>query len=127
MILWRKYDEPMPGRVSGGCEKHEHADNSLLGTAGSGRAIIPYPCPHSLQYSYIADGHHRSASAFRVGEMKIKEMIAAGQTVTGEESFCYFLGVLFPAHQLKIIEYNRAVRDLNGLTKEHFLEKVGEH
>jgi len=81
----------------------------------------------SVRYTYIADGHHRSASAFRVGEMKIKEAIAAGQNVTGDESFCFFLAVLFPADQLKILEYNRVVKDLNGLTEEEFLGKVSEH
>ena len=56
--------------------------------------------------------------------MKIQEAIAAGQTVTGDEPFCYFLAVMFPAHELKIMEYNRVVRDLNGLSKEEFLKKV---
>ena len=81
----------------------------------------------SVRYTYIADGHHRSASAFRVGEMKIKEAIAKGQNVTGDEPFCFFLAVLFPTDQLKILEYNRVVKDLNGLTEEEFLGKVAEH
>lgn len=81
----------------------------------------------SIRFSYIADGHHRSASAFRVGEMKIKEAIAAGKNVTGDESFCLFLAVLFPANQLKILEYNRIVKDLNGLTEDEFLSKVMEN
>jgi len=81
----------------------------------------------SIRYTYIADGHHRSASAFRVGEMKIKEAIAAGQNVTGNESFCFFLAVLFPANQLKIFEYNRVVKDLNGWTEEEFIGRVSEH
>lgn len=70
---------------------------------------------------YIADGHHRSASAFRVGEMKIKEAIAEGLTVSGEEPFNYFLAVCFPSDQLKVLEYNRCVKDLNGLTPEAFV------
>jgi uncharacterized protein (DUF1015 family) len=81
----------------------------------------------SIRYTYIADGHHRSASAFRVGEMKIKAAIADGQNVRGDEPFCFFLAVLFPANQLKILEYNRVVKDLNGLTEEEFLTKVKEH
>ena len=50
--------------------------------------------------------------------MKIKEAIANGQNVRGDESFCFFLAVLYPADQLKILEYNRVVKDLNGLTEE---------
>ncbi|KAG5178406.1 hypothetical protein JKP88DRAFT_201642 [Tribonema minus] len=80
------------------------------------RAFAAVPC------SYIADGHHRSASAFRVGEMKIKEAIARGDIITGEEPFTHFLAVLFPASELRIMEYNRVVKDLNGHTREAFLE-----
>ena len=58
--------------------------------------------------------------------MKIKAAIADGQNVTGDESFCFFLAVLFPANQLKILEYNRVVKDLNGLTEEEFLSKVSQ-
>jgi len=76
--------------------------------------------------AYIADGHHRSASAFRVGEMKIDEAKAAGLQVTGEEPFCHFMAVLFPAPQLQVLNYNRVVRDLNGLTADQFLAKVCE-
>lgn len=85
------------------------------------------PTPHSIRYTYIADGHHRSASAFRVGEMKIKAAIADGRNVRGDEPFCFFLAVLFPADQLKILEYNRVVKDLNGLTEEEFLAQVAQH
>lgn len=74
--------------------------------------------------TYIADGHHRSASAFRVGEMKIKEAIARGEVVTGEEPFNFFLAVLFPSDQLLCMEYNRVVRDLAGFSEEEFLERV---
>lgn len=75
---------------------------------------------------YIADGHHRSASAYRVGEMKIKEAIAEGLTVTGEEPFNYFLAVCFPSNQLKVLEYNRCVQDLNNHTPEAFLKLCHE-
>lgn len=60
--------------------------------------------PSSVRYTYIADGHHRSASAFRVGEMKIKAAIAEGHNVSGDEPFCYFLAVLFPANQYVPLE-----------------------
>ena len=69
---------------------------------------------------YIADGHHRAASAVRVGTMRR----AAHPAYTGEEEFNYFLSVLFPDDELMIMDYNRVVRDLNGLSQEEFLEQV---
>lgn len=72
---------------------------------------------------YIADGHHRAASAVKVG---VKRRQEAGK-YTGEEEFNYFLSVLFPEDQLLIMPYNRVVKDLNGLTKEEFLKKIGEN
>jgi uncharacterized protein (DUF1015 family) len=71
--------------------------------------------------SYVADGHHRTASAVRVG----RERRAANPAHTGNEDYNWFLCVLFPASQLQILPYNRAVKDLNGHTKEAFLEAVG--
>ena len=70
--------------------------------------------------SYIADGHHRSASAVRVGT----ERRAANPKHTGNEEYNWFLSVLFPASELKILPYNRAVKDLNGLTEADFLAKI---
>ena len=69
---------------------------------------------------YVADGHHRTAAAARVGA----ECKAKNPNHTGEEEYCYFLAVTFPASQLRIIDYNRVVRDLNGLTSEQFLEQL---
>lgn len=71
---------------------------------------------------YIADGHHRSASAVRVG-MKRRE---AHPNYTGDEEFNCFLSVIFPDEHLYIMDYNRIVKDLNGHTKEEFLNLVGE-
>lgn len=71
---------------------------------------------------YIADGHHRAASAVRVGQMRRE----SHPGYTGEEEFNYFLSVLFPDKQLMIMDYNRVVKDLNGLTEEEFLEKASE-
>lgn len=71
---------------------------------------------------YVADGHHRTAAAARVGQ----ECMAANPNHTGTEEYCYFLAVTFPASQLKIIDYNRVVRDLNGLSDEEFLCKLSE-
>jgi uncharacterized protein (DUF1015 family) len=67
--------------------------------------------------AYIADGHHRAASAYRVAEMRRK---AGG---AGEDAH-WFLSVLFPGNQLRILPYNRAVKDLNGMSREEFVDKV---
>ena len=69
---------------------------------------------------YVADGHHRTAAAARVGQ----ECMRNNPTHNGEEEYCYFLAVTFPASQLKIIDYNRVVRDLNGLSEEELLEAL---
>jgi len=71
---------------------------------------------------YIADGHHRSAAASRVAAARK----AANPQHTGEESYNYFLSVIFPHHEMKIMDYNRVMTDLNGLSKEQFLARVGE-
>ena len=71
---------------------------------------------------YIADGHHRSAAAALVGAEKAKE----SQNHTGTEEYNYFMAVCFPDNQLKIIDYNRVVKDLNGLSNEEFLKKLSE-
>ena len=71
----------------------------------------------SVPALYVADGHHRTAAAARVGQ----ECMHKNPSHTGEEEYCYFLAVTFPASQLRIIDYNRVVRDLNGLTKEELL------
>ena len=85
----------------------------------------------SIPALYVADGHHRTAAAARVGA----ECKAKNPNHTGEEEYCYFLAVTFPESHLKIIDYNRVVKDLNGLSSEQFLtalendftvEKVGE-
>ncbi|MBQ6948896.1 MAG: DUF1015 domain-containing protein [Firmicutes bacterium] len=72
--------------------------------------------------TYIADGHHRCASAVKVGLKRRAEH----PDYTGEEEFNYFLSVLFPDEQLYIMPYNRTVKDLNGYTKEEFLAIIGE-
>lgn len=69
---------------------------------------------------YIADGHHRAASAVKVAAMRRE----ANLSWTGNEEFNYFLSVLFPDDQLMIMPYNRVVQDLNGLTREEFLKKT---
>jgi uncharacterized protein (DUF1015 family) len=69
---------------------------------------------------YIADGHHRSAAAALVGAEKAKN----NPHHTGKEEYNYFMAVCFPANQLTVIDYNRVVKDLNGLTADQFLEAV---
>ncbi|MBK6913951.1 MAG: DUF1015 domain-containing protein [Ignavibacteriales bacterium] len=71
---------------------------------------------------YIADGHHRAKSASRAREEKMK----ANQNHTGSEEYNYFIAVLFPADQLKILPYNRVVFDLNGLSKADFMDSVAD-
>ncbi|MBR4074776.1 MAG: DUF1015 domain-containing protein [Firmicutes bacterium] len=72
--------------------------------------------------TYIADGHHRCASAVKVGLKRRAEH----PDYTGNEEFNYFLSVLFPDEQLYIMPYNRTVKDLNGYTKEEFLTKISD-
>ncbi|MEX2578135.1 MAG: DUF1015 family protein [Verrucomicrobiales bacterium] len=72
--------------------------------------------------AYVADGHHRSASAARVG----RERREANPDHDGTENYNWFLAVLFPATQLNILPYNRVVADLNGLSAEEFLKRLGE-
>ncbi|MDB6004283.1 MAG: SpoOJ/ParA/ParB/repB family protein [Prosthecobacter sp.] len=72
--------------------------------------------------AYVADGHHRAASAFRVSKLRRE----ANPNHTGEENYNWFLSVLFPGNELKILPYNRAVKDLNCNDREEFLKKVGE-
>lgn len=90
------------------------ADSAVVGTIESAFAKLPA--------TYIADGHHRAASAVKVGLKRRKEQ----PEYTEEEPFNYFLSVLFPDDQLMILPYNRVVKDLNGLTAEEFLDRVSK-
>ena len=71
---------------------------------------------------YIADGHHRAASAVKVGLKRREE----NPEYTGEEEFNYFLSVVFPYDQLTILAYNRVVKELNGQSAEEILAKIKE-
>lgn len=75
-----------------------------------------------MPHLYIADGHHRSAAAALVGAEKAKQ----NPHHTGKEEYNYFMAACFPASQLTILDYNRVVKDLNGLTSEDFLKKLSE-
>ena len=77
----------------------------------------------ALPSTYVADGHHRTAAAALVGKEKREQ----NPNHTGEEEYNFFLAVHFPDNQLTIIDYNRVVKDLNGLTPEGFLNKLQVH
>ena len=74
----------------------------------------------SIKYLYIADGHHRSASAVKVALKRRKQL----GKYTGNEEFNYFLSIIYPDTELKVFDYNRTVKDLNGLSEEEFFSKV---
>ncbi len=76
-----------------------------------------------VPYLYVADGHHRTAAAALVG----KEKKEKNPNHTGDEEYNLFMAVVFPDNQLTIIDYNRVVKDLNGLSKEEFLKKLEPH
>jgi len=76
-----------------------------------------------VPYLYVADGHHRTAAAALVGNEKKQK----NPNHTGNEEYNFFLAVIFPDNQLKIIDYNRVVKDLNGLTNEQLIEKLKQY
>ena len=82
-----------------------------------------YKAFQNIDQIYIADGHHRAASAVKVGLKRRKE----NPGYTGEEEFNYFLSVLFPHDELRILDYNRTVKDLNGRSLEELLEEIGRN
>lgn len=73
-----------------------------------------------IPHTYVADGHHRSKSAAMVGQMRKEE----NPNHTGDEEYNWFLTVLFPHDQLQILDYNRVVKDLNGLSKKEFIAAI---
>ena len=75
-----------------------------------------------IDHLYVADGHHRSAAAARVGDERAK----GNPRHRGDEEYNFFLAVLFPHNQLRIMDYNRTVKDLNGLEVGEFLARIGE-
>jgi uncharacterized protein (DUF1015 family) len=81
------------------------------------RITAAFNAMHAL---YIADGHHRSASASRIAAARK----AANPGHTGAEPYNFFLSVIFPAHEMRIFDYNRVITDLNGLSPDAFLERV---
>jgi uncharacterized protein (DUF1015 family) len=84
--------------------------------------LIENTFENEVSFTYVADGHHRTAAAALVGE----EYIQNNAQHTGNEEYNYFLAVHFPSSQLTIIDYNRVVKDLNGLTPDKFLERLSD-
>jgi uncharacterized protein (DUF1015 family) len=76
----------------------------------------------NVPHTYVADGHHRTAAAVGVGE----EMRQANPHYTGKEAYNYFLAVHFPENQLCILDYNRVIKDLNGMTSQEFISRLKE-
>lgn len=114
---WRKANEPVYDFVSDDGITHRAwvvDDEAIINGL-----IEKFSNVESL---YIADGHHRSASAVKVGLMRRE----ANPDYTGAEEFNYFLSVLFPDEQLYIMDYNRVVKDLNGLSVDEFLKALAE-
>ena len=94
----------------------------------SGETVV-YELVHlfnGVEALYIADGHHRTAAAIRYGQYLRAEAQLKGEMLDGDEPWESFMAVVFPHDQLKIMDYNRVVKDLNGLSPEAFLTKVGE-
>jgi uncharacterized protein (DUF1015 family) len=75
---------------------------------------------------YIADGHHRSASASRICASRRAAALANNANHGGEEAYNYFLSVIFPHHQMRILDYNRVIKDMNGLSEPEFMARVAE-
>lgn len=112
--------------------KNEHEPVYDFVSEGVSNTVWVIDCPETISaitekfaavdYLYIADGHHRAASAVRVGKMRREQ----NPSYTGEEEFNFFLAVLFPSDELEIMDYNRVMKDLNGNTSEEFIAKISE-
>ncbi|MGN0370850.1 MAG: DUF1015 domain-containing protein [Butyrivibrio sp.] len=113
-----KEDKPLYDFVSDDGIRH-----SVWKIADAADTAAVYDAFASIKSIYIADGHHRAASAVKVGLKRRQENPGYDKT----EEFNYFLSVLFPDEQLMIMPYNRVVKDLNGLTCEEFMEAVSKY
>ncbi len=105
------------------------------GEDGTTHTLWPVPTPNNAAWEaafahvplgYVADGHHRAAASVRAAAAMAEAQQQAGADVGDAAEWNRFLGVLFPASQLRILPYNRLVRDLNGLREEDFLKQVHE-
>ncbi len=111
--------------------KNEKAEYDFVAEDGFGHHFWPVNDPQTnkkleelfatkVPFTYVADGHHRTAAAARIGV----ERKAKNPNHTGNEEYNFFMAVHFPDNQLNIIDYNRVVKDLNGLTEEQLIEKL---
>lgn len=80
-----------------------------------------------IPHLYVADGHHRTAAAFNVGEIRKAEKMKSGELVTGEEPFNFFMTLFYPSDSLFVLDYNRVLKTLNGLSSEEFMTKLSVH
>ena len=113
--------------------KNEKAEYDFVAEDGFGHHLWPVNSTETnkkleelfankVPYTYVADGHHRTAAAARIGlEKKL-----ANPNHTGDEEYNFFMAVHFPDNQLKIIDYNRVCKDLNGYTEDEFMGKLKE-
>ena len=79
-----------------------------------------------MDATYVADGHHRAAAAANVGKRRKERAAEAGTEVTGEEPFNFFMSILYPADNLKVLDYNRVLKTLNDISPSDFLDKLRE-
>ena len=77
-----------------------------------------------VRSTYVADGHHRSAAAYNVGKMQMERAKAEGKAITGDEDFNYFMSIIYPSENLEILDYNRVIKSLNGLTAQQFMDRL---
>ncbi len=81
----------------------------------------------SIQALYVADGHHRTAAAYNVGKLRQQAAQDAGQEVTGEEPFNFFMTLFYPSDNLMILDYNRVIKSLNDMNTEQFKAALEEN
>lgn len=94
-----------------------------MNVAESGEIVQAF---EGVAHTYIADGHHRAASAFNVGVLRKELCVSSGQQPAGTEDFNFFLSILYPHNQLRIFDYNRVLKGLNGKSPEQFIEELKE-
>lgn len=113
--------------------KKEHNPEYDFVSDGVRNTVWVLDCPETIEAIvkcfektdslYIADGHHRAASAVKVGKMRRE----ANPGYTGDEEFNFFLSVLFPSDELAIMDYNRVIKDLNGMSSDKFLSVISDN
>lgn len=79
-----------------------------------------------IPFTYVADGHHRTAAAYNVGKLRRDRKLNKKGFVDGDEEFNYFMSILYPSDALTIMPYNRVIKTLNGMTNEQFIAKIKE-